>query len=132
MKKGILFVDDHESILLGFRYAATSFFKDYRVFFAMDGTEALQIMEETEIDVIVSDMTMPKMDGAELLEIISKCFPKTFRIIHSASFDQDEVSRASKYCHKFLEKPCDLEILRETISSAFSERFERIEACSHH
>src|SRR3989338_6693561 len=116
MKKTILFVDDHPSVLMGFRWA-TTFFKNYELCFAENGVQALKIMNQKTIHVVISDLNMPEMDGLELLQTVTKKFPQTFRILHSASFDEDYLSRAKQHCHKFLAKPCDLEMLRQIIGN---------------
>jgi DNA-binding NtrC family response regulator len=126
MKKTILFVDDHQSVLMGFRWA-NIFFKDYELCFAENGLKALKIMNQKTIDVVVSDLNMPEMDGLELFQVVALKYPQTFRILHSASFDEEFLSRAKKYCHQFLTKPCDLDVLRDIINKALREE---IETCS--
>ena len=93
MLKRILFVDDESQILR----AITRLFMDteYEVITAESGEEALNILENEKVDVIVSDMKMPKMTGYELLSQVKKRFPNIVRIILSGFSDERIVFDAS-------------------------------------
>jgi HD-like signal output (HDOD) protein len=71
-------------------------------------------------DVIVTDMRMPVMDGAQLLERVQKRFPGVIRIILSGQFEMDAALRAAPVAHQFLSKPCDPDRLRGAIDRACS------------
>lgn len=75
----ILFVDDEESILNSIKRGLHG--QPYKLFFATSGPAALDILEENEISVVVSDMRMPGMDGLELLKIVNDKYPDTVRIV---------------------------------------------------
>jgi len=72
-------------------------------------------MEATPCDVVVSDMRMPEMDGATLLEAIREQHPDAFRIILSGYTELQASLRAVNVAHQFLLKPCDPESLRAAI-----------------
>lgn len=77
----ILIVDDEKNILLAFK---RSFFDlPFNIFTANSAKEALNIMENNDIDIVISDYKMPKMNGLELLKKIKKKHPEAFRIILS-------------------------------------------------
>lgn len=80
MKK-ILIVDDEEQILK----SLVRLFRrtNYEVLTALDGEKALEIMSKETIDLIISDMRMPKMDGYQLLSLVKERYPKVFRVILS-------------------------------------------------
>ena len=86
MLKTILFVDDESQILR----AITRIFMDteYEIITVESGKEALDILENQKVDVIVSDMKMPNMTGYELLSQVKKRFPSMVRIILSGFSDE--------------------------------------------
>jgi len=64
MPKNILFVDDNENVLCGIQRQLRPYREQWRLFFALNGRDALTRMEQQSIDLIVSDMMMPEMRGA--------------------------------------------------------------------
>ncbi len=95
--------------------------EDYEVFFAQNAEEALKIMEESHIDLIISDMRMPNISGFELLKIIKQRYPSTIRVILSGYADENLVFRAlqtniAKLC---ILKPWDNERLKQIIRNIF-------------
>ncbi|UJH67073.1 response regulator transcription factor [Allomuricauda sp. SCSIO 65647] len=70
MSKKILIVDDEPNIVMSLEYAFKK--KDFEVFIARDGTEALDIAGEELPNVILLDIMMPKMDGYETLKKLRK------------------------------------------------------------
>ena len=111
-KKKIIFVDDEPNILDGLRRMLRSLRNEYDMHFASGGREALAIMEGGRFDVVVSDMRMPGMDGAELLETIQKIHPHTIRIMLTGQADEHSILRTVGVVHQFLAKPCDPERLK--------------------
>jgi putative nucleotidyltransferase with HDIG domain len=97
MKK-VLFVDDELHLLDGLRRLLRPQRKDWDMWFAASGEAALAVMEHADIDVVVTDMRMPGMDGAALLTRVHQRYPKVMRIVLSGHFD---------VAHQFLMKPCD-------------------------
>jgi putative nucleotidyltransferase with HDIG domain len=114
----ILFVDDNPEEIERLREMLTTVNKDWEVEFAESGEEALKIMAKSPFDVIVSDMRMPKMDGAELLGNVMKHYPETVRIIQSWHSDKERVLRSVKSAHQFLLKPSSTETMKYIIERA--------------
>jgi len=114
--KRILFVDDEFNVLEGLKRMLRPMRAEWEMYFATGGEAALAIMEATPCDVIVSDMRMPEMDGAMLLEIIRERYPSVFRIILSGYTELQASLRAVSVAHQFLLKPCDPESLRAAIA----------------
>jgi len=83
--------------------------------FAQSGTEALQMLATAPADVIVTDMRMPEMDGAQLLAEVERLYPQTARIILSGQCDRQTALTAVGPTHLFLTKPCDSARLIEVI-----------------
>ncbi len=114
----ILFVDDEPHVLEGLKRSLHAHRKDWHMLFACGGEEALAVMEKDTIDVVVTDMRMPGMDGASLLERVHTLHPDVMRIVLSGQFDVEAGMRAVPVAHQFLMKPCDPERLKAAIACA--------------
>ena len=86
MRKRILFVDDEVKVLKSFEtlFADT----DYEIIAAENGMQALDVIENQEIDLIISDMRMPNMTGYELLSEVKKKFPHIVRVLLSVPAEE--------------------------------------------
>lgn len=111
-KNKILFVDDEPNILAGLKRMLRSMRKEFDLYFAENGKEALEIMATTEFDVVVSDMRMPGMDGAQLLTEIQERHPYAIRIMLTGQANEDSILQTVGVVHQFLAKPCDPEHLK--------------------
>ncbi|MES9826254.1 MAG: response regulator [Candidatus Thiodiazotropha endolucinida] len=121
-KKKILFVDDEPNVLSGLRRSLRGQRKVWDMEFAGSGQEALTKAEEIRFDAVVTDMRMPGMDGAELLDCIAKGHPQVVRIVLSGQSDQESVMKTVGPAHQYLNKPCEIDILKGTLARAFSLR----------
>jgi HD-like signal output (HDOD) protein len=115
MKKQILFVDDSPKILDGLRRMLRGQQEEWDLFFAGNGNEALELLGKKDIDVVISDMRMPGMDGIRLLNEIRSRFPHIVRIALSGQMDETMILQSTLVVHQFLAKPCDAELLKHTI-----------------
>ncbi len=113
--RSVLFVDDEPRILDGLRRMLRTERKHWRMGFANGGLAALDRLSQDSFDVIVTDMRMPGMDGAELLKNVREKYPSIVRIVLSGHTDQDAAMRAVPVAHQFLSKPCEPEQLREAV-----------------
>ena len=116
MKKRVLFVDDEPKILDGLRRMLRVMRNEWETAFVQSGPEALDALGKNRFDVIVSDMRMPGMDGAELLFEVRKRYPEILRIILSGHSDQELVLKSVRPAHQYLAKPCDAETLKIAVS----------------
>lgn len=116
--KRILFVDDEPNILAGLKRMLRSKRKDWDMIFAEGGAAALDVMAQAPVDVVVTDMRMPGMDGAELLHRVMKTHPGTIRIVLSGQADRDAILNAVGPIHQYLSKPCDADTLKDTLERA--------------
>lgn len=117
-KKAILFVDDEPNILSGLKRMLRSMRSEIDFYFAEGGRQALEIIEENEINVIVSDMRMPGMDGAALLMTVQEKHSQIVRIMLTGQADDESVLRTVGVVHQFLAKPSDPSILKEVLTRA--------------
>lgn len=122
MKKRILFVDDEPNVLQGLRRMLRPMRHEWETEFAHSGQEALQLLEDTSFDVVISDMRMPGMGGAELLATVEKRHPHVVRFILSGQSDQDMIIKSIGPAHQFISKPCDPDQLKTSINSALDLR----------
>jgi HD-like signal output (HDOD) protein len=118
MKKRILFVDDDPLVLTGLQRMLRSLRQEWDMEFVGSGTTALARMAETPFDVVVTDMRMPTMNGAELLTEVMRLHPKTVRIVLSGHTDKDLILKCVNSTHQFLSKPCESDSLKSTIQRA--------------
>jgi HD-like signal output (HDOD) protein/CheY-like chemotaxis protein len=117
-KRRILFVDDEPNILDGLRRMLRSMRKEFELYFTESARQALELMEQEEFDVVVSDMRMPGMDGAELMTEIQKRHPHSIRIMLTGQADEESTLRTIGFVHQFLSKPCDPERLKSILLRA--------------
>lgn len=117
-KKAILFVDDEPNILLGLQRMFRVLRHEHDFHFVESGKAALDFMAEHAVDVIVSDMRMPGMDGAELLAHVQEEFPQTIRIMLTGQADEDSVLRTVGVAHQFVAKPANPETLKMILGRA--------------
>ena len=83
---------------------------------AGSGAEALRLLAEEPADLIVSDMRMPGMGGAQLLTEVKRLYPSTVRIVLSGQINRDCVNRIAPLVHDYLFKPCEADTLKVTIT----------------
>ncbi len=122
MRKRILFVDDEPKVLDGLRRMLHNMNEEWEIHFAISGSEALKMMEVKPFDVVVTDMRMPSMDGAQLLQEVTNKYPKTIRMILSGQADHESILRSIGPAHQYLAKPCDTSVLKQTIMRACALR----------
>jgi serine/threonine-protein kinase len=96
------------------------FRRQFELFLASHGAEALDIVRDKDIDVIVADHRMPKMTGVEVLSKVRAMSPRTVRILLTGYADLDAVEGSinESEVFRFLTKPCAPQQLRETIELA--------------
>lgn len=119
MKTRILFVDDDPFVLKGLERMLNGMREQWEMKFARGGQEALKLFEREPFDVVISDMCMPEMDGAQLLEQIKEKYPETVRIILTGHVDNPLTMQAFQFIHSFISKPCTTETLKSAVEQAF-------------
>jgi two-component system response regulator HupR/HoxA len=108
-RNNILFVDDEIKVLNSIKRAVIT--ENFKSYFAINGETALEVMESTNISVIVTDMRMPGMDGLKLLKIIKEKYPDTIRIVLSgyAQLAQILATVNGVGVFKFITKPWSMD-----------------------
>lgn len=120
MKYKILHVDDEKGALNSLKWALMD---DYELHQAKSGKEALKIIGEREIDIVLLDIMMPEMDGMEVLEKIKEYDFKIDVIMVSAKNEIDTVVKAiHKGAALYIEKPIDPKKLNIAINAVIEKR----------
>lgn len=101
----LLLVDDEQNILSSLRRLFRPL--GYDILMAKNGREGLEVMENEVVDLVISDMRMPEMDGAEFLEQVAVRWPDTMRILLTGHADLSSavsaINRGKIY--KYINKP---------------------------
>ncbi len=116
----VLFVDYEIRVIDGLRRQFRSQRSNWDMRFASSGEEALKMLDEEPANVVVSDMRMPGMCGAELLKSVRENWPDTVRFVLSGQTDQSELLKDIGSIHQFVQKPCDPDRLTHAITRTHS------------
>ncbi|HVU22684.1 MAG TPA: response regulator [Opitutus sp.] len=111
----ILFVDDEELVLRGMQRVLRDHANQWDMTFVDSAAEALRLMEARPYDAVVSDMQMPGMNGAALLNHVMRLHPRTIRIALSGYADRDMILQCVGAAHQYLAKPCDGPTLKSVL-----------------
>ena len=122
LKKRILFVDDEPMVLKGLQRTLRKMRHEWEMAFSANGKEALDILDAHPMDVIVTDLRMPEIDGVQLLTEVKKRHPRVVRIILSGHVKHEMTLKTVQIAHQSLAKPCDVEILKQTLAKLFALR----------
>lgn len=125
--KTVLFVDDDQNVLSGLERMLHRLRSSWEVQYANGGAEALELIDTCPgIDVVVTDLHMPGMHGAEFLRQVSERDAQIIRIVLSGNLNPEDLTEAANVAHQILAKPCDPDHLRDVLSRACTLR-ERME-----
>lgn len=122
----VLLVDDEESILNSLRRLLRS--QPYDVLLATSGAQALEILTQQPVDLVMSDARMPNMDGATLLAHVHELYPATTRIVLTGYADPAAIIKAINEgrINRYISKPWNddemLVTLRQALEHQHSER----------
>lgn len=122
MPMTVLCVDDEPNILKSMKRLLYK--QDFQLLLAESGEKALALMQQQDVHLIVSDMKMPAMSGAELLEKVANTYPDCYRILLTGYSDMESTVYAVNKgkIHRYLQKPWN----NEEIISAIDEGLEQV------
>jgi signal transduction histidine kinase len=123
--KNLLLVDDEAEIT---RTLQRFFRKNYNVFIANDASEAFKLVENRDINVIISDQRMPGMSGVEFLSKVKQYHPDTIRLILTGYSDVEAIIAAINEgaIFRYITKPWNFDELNATVYEAF-EKYSLVE-----
>ena len=116
MKTRVLFLDDESLALQGLQRLLRNMRASWDMAFVDSGACALDLMEQSPFDIVVTDMLMPGMNGADFLNEIRKRHPHTIRLILSGHAEKDLILQCIGSAHQFLAKPCPPEVLKAALT----------------
>ena len=111
MRSRILFVDDEPLMREFYSMVGAMLGSNYEVFTASSGKEGLEFLRRTPVDIVISDLVMPEMNGQEFMAAVSHDHPESMRIVISAHEDQLTVAQCLMFGHRYFSKPFDLKHL---------------------
>lgn len=121
----ILFVDDEKNILTTLKHLFLS--QGYTIYTASSGKEGLAILEEHPVDIVVSDMRMPQMDGATFLKNVADRWPNTKRLLMTGFTDLNSAILAINEggIDFYISKPWKNDQITETIKKTMENKLLR-------
>ncbi|MEA3106116.1 MAG: hypothetical protein QOI88_721 [Gammaproteobacteria bacterium] len=117
--KYIVFVDDDQDFLDSIRTRLYKHRHDWTMIFVSNGEQAVREFEARQVDLVVSDVRMPGMDGGQLLSILKERWPATIRLVLSGLSDPSLALRLASLAHQYLAKPCKSEEIENIIERCF-------------
>jgi len=113
--KTVLFVDDEISILSTLKRLLRN--EEYQLLTASSAEEGLELLKTEKVDIVISDMRMPNIDGAEFLEQVKFKHPHINRMIMSGFADLESVVKAINKgdINQFISKPWDNNTLKKVV-----------------
>lgn len=114
----IVFVDDEPLVLEGLQNLLRRRRAEWQMHFLSNAGEALQLLDERAVDILITDLRMPGIDGADLIREVQQRHPGVVRMVLSGQADRDITARTAPISHRILSKPCDAETLQNAIHRA--------------
>jgi len=119
MRKRILLVDDVAGMLQDVKEELASLAQDWELFYTESGFKALEFLAHTPCDVVVMDLRLPDLSGAQLASEVMKQYPCVHRVILADLGDMQSLLRCVGGAHQFLAKPCEAGRLKIILERAF-------------
>ncbi len=129
-KYSVLYVDDEETNLRVFK---SNFRRFFNVLTAVSPLEAIDILKENEIQVIITDQRMPEMTGTEFLEKILPDYPEVIKIILTGFTDIEAIKDGINRCgiYKYITKPWNFDEMKAVLDRALETYQEAIDSQEH-
>jgi DNA-binding NtrC family response regulator len=118
----VLIVDDEEPLLLSIAEGLSIYKKYYNLLTATNGMEAVNLLKSSPIiDLVITDLSMPKMDGFELIAYMNRNYPK-IPVIMMTAFGTPKIEEIIQKMgiYSYLEKPLDINMIADTILDALA------------
>lgn len=112
-----MFVDDDPMIVNGI---ARTLRGKADLTLCTSAAQALKTLESVVVDVLITDLCMPEINGAALLEEVRSRHPSVLRFVLSGEAEPELMVKASRLAHQYLAKPCETPVLHRTILDALA------------
>jgi CheY-like chemotaxis protein len=120
--KNVLVVDDERSFLLSLQAGLRQYASRFATLTAANGKDAVEVLKRSKVDLVVTDLHMPEMDGFELLALMTKEHPDVPVMIMTA-YSTPEIKHRVEALGSFRiqEKPIDFKELAESVLASLSD-----------
>ena len=120
-KHNILYVDDE---VINLKVFKETFKRYYNVFLAQSGKEGLKILDEVDIDLVVTDQRMPEMTGTQFLEKVVHKYPDVLRMIMTGHSDLEVIVKSINDfgVHQYITKPWNSESVKIVFDSFLNKQ----------
>lgn len=121
----VLVVDDEQHVRVTLKEVLSR--EGYEVLTAGSGQEALRLMEDTDVDLVMVDLKMEGMDGLMLMGEIKQRWPEAVLIVLTGYATLDSALRALRYgAHDYLLKPCSPEDIKRSVRGGLEKRWREV------
>lgn len=122
MKPNILFVDDEIDVLNAMKRNLRSRRNEWDLHYVNSAREAMDLMKSRRMDVLVTDIRMPDIDGVTLLEHTKALYPETLRLALTGQVEEQQFQKVISLAHRFLGKPCPADTVIDIIEKATASK----------
>jgi HD-like signal output (HDOD) protein len=116
----IVFVDDDRIVLTALEGTLRVMHQDWSMHFLSSAQAAIQLLQKTKVDCIVSDICMPDMDGTELLGHVAREYPHIIRIALSGHLSKEIILESVYATHRFIAKPGPASVIEDVINRSLN------------
>ncbi len=130
--KTVVFVDDEISVLEGLRRSLRRRRAEWDMHYFPRAEDAVDFVKDNAIDVVVSDMRMPGMNGAEFLQAVHNLRPNAVRLALSGYADSQLILESAHAIHQHISKPADIETITSAIDRSLQLHEQINDPVLHH
>jgi CheY-like chemotaxis protein len=122
MQKRVLIVDDEEDLTWTLSKKLSKDSDKFQLVCVNSGMEAIDVMNQLPVDLVITDVRMPEVSGLDLLLQIKERYPQT-KVIIMTAYGSDDVKREANKggCFRYIEKPFEINELRTLIIDGISQ-----------
>ncbi|MCU7924531.1 MAG: HDOD domain-containing protein [Candidatus Thiodiazotropha sp. (ex Dulcina madagascariensis)] len=120
--KAILFVDSDSNQLNSLKRTLHDYKDRWQMHFMKNAQQALEMMQQVPVDIVVSETQLDGMSGSELLKLFQLHYPSTTRLLFSGQVLRTPAQEVVHHAHQFIAKPCATEILIANLERVFHMR----------
>ncbi|MES9992423.1 MAG: response regulator [Candidatus Thiodiazotropha sp.] len=118
----ILFVDSDSNQLKSLRRNLREFRNKWQLLFAENAEQALELMQQAAVDIVVSETQLTGMPGSELLKEVQLHYPSATRLLFSGQAMRTPAQEIVNHAHQFIAKPCERDQLIDILQRVFHLR----------
>ncbi len=122
IQKRVLIVDDEEDLTWTLSKKLSKDSDKFQLVCVNSGSEAIEVMNQLPVNLVITDVRMPEVSGLELLVQIKDRYPQT-RVVIMTAYGSDDVKREANQggCFRYIEKPFEINELRTVILEGLSQ-----------